>query len=197
MSPMFEYADYVSRNTDRQKSDATPYPLYEIPVSFGAAATPNNRRYASASAWAEAQRLWFRVLGSQKTKAAAKRHAKAVLATLASHAELRRAAPDLPAICAKHSGRHGNLSNVTFTLYSTTGATASGTRAQLAAATGLHYERVRDLLTGRRRFTQGWAATEEEARRGYVGGGRPRSPEIAPAPEAGSDFFESTGTEFF
>lgn len=200
MSPMLEYANYVSRNTDSQKNYANPYPLYEVPISFGASATPGNRRYASAEIWAEAQRLWFRVLGSQKTKAAAKRHAKAVLKTLEAHPDLRQSSVDLPALCAKYSGRHGNLSNMTFTLYSTTGATATGTRSQLALATGLPYERVRDLLTGRRRFTHGWAATEEEARRGYVGGGRPRSLKPAPAPEAaaaGLDFFDGAGTEFF
>lgn len=191
MSPLFEYTDFIARNTEPQKSQARPFVVYALPTSIGQAATERNRVYASASVWAEAQRRWFLVLEDQQTKAAAKRHAKFVMSAMRRHSDLGRAAPDLPELCEKVGGRHGNASNQVFTLYSQTGATATGTRSQLAAATGLAYERVRDLTTERRRIALGWALTEEEAQRGYLPPGKPPK---APEPK---EFFVSNGTDFF
>lgn len=52
------------------------------------------------------------------------------------------------------------------TLWHCDGRVETGTRLQLAQATGLEYNRVRDLLAGRRSSALGWAASPERAKEG-------------------------------
>jgi len=79
----------------------------------------------------------------------------------------------------------------TATLWNYDGRKATGTRIQLSLATGIDYDRVRDLLTGRREMARGWSASEERAKQGPAKRGpRPKDRRM--------DFFkEEFGSSFF
>lgn len=68
---------------------------------------------------------------------------------------------------------HGNTITE-LTLYHNDGRTAHGTYADLEIQTGLEYNRIRDLVKGRRRISSLWSASEKEAKRGNLKRGRKR-----------------------
>jgi uncharacterized protein YidB (DUF937 family) len=74
------------------------------------------------------------------------------------------------------------------TLWNCDGRVETGTRVQLAQATGLEYNRVRDLLAGRRSSALGWAASPERAQQGP--GKRGPKPRVR-APDIFKDEFDA------
>lgn len=52
------------------------------------------------------------------------------------------------------------------TLYHHDGRSVSGTRQQLALSTGIDYDRIRDLIAGRRGMARGWSASRDRAKQG-------------------------------
>ena len=69
---------------------------------------------------------------------------------------------------------HGNADTRVYTVFHISGAQATGDRRALLEATGLTHNRLKDLLSGRRRMVKDWALTEAEARRGRLPPGRPK-----------------------
>lgn len=191
-SKLYKYADFVAKNERAKQDPAAPFALLHVPESAGGSKTKDNRCYASAAVWIRANNLWFDALDAHKTKAAAKRHAAFVLREMAKNPALKN--EDLEERCRGFAVSHGNASPQIYTIFSTEGGSATGTTTQLASATGLHRERVRDIVSGRRRYSHGWCASEEEARRGKG------TPTGRPKKEAAVDFFfdeESTGAPIF
>lgn len=77
------------------------------------------------------------------------------------------------------------------TLWHCDGRRVTGTRVQLAHETGLAYNRVRDLLAGRRSSALGWAASPERAKEG------PGKRGPKPRPRASDLFAEEFDGNFF
>ena len=182
-----DYIKFVALNTVERKSDAHPHAVFASPL------TPEDSDYgyASAADWAQAHVLWLRALEHQRLTIGARKHAKSILRAMRKDRALEN--EELAALCRRLVGTHGNASTKVHTLFCQDGRRASGTPMELRVETGLPHGRIHDLLSGRRRYIKGWAGTEAEAKRGFVGGGRRRKTEPAPEPE----FFQESGASFF
>lgn len=194
MSKQFHrFIKFLALNTVEKKTDDYPHAFAVAGLSSGA-----DVEFMNAQDWATAHKLWFDALDAAGVKIGAKKHAKIVLRAMKRERSLYN--QELSALCRSIAGLHGLASTSVHTLYSRNGESVSGTLTKLPDLVGLPYDRVRDLVTTRRRYIKGWAISPEEAKRGYLPAGRPRKP--APPP-GGQDkalepeFFEAGASSLF
>ncbi|WP_347138854.1 hypothetical protein [Paracoccus sp. SSK6] len=183
-----KYVELIARNSSSVKTSDTPIEVLGL--------------YVSPETWVEAQNIMLAELSSKRV-GLARVAAQEVIRTMRRYPALIECAGDLRERAEMLGGvaLHGNADPRPRTLFHSSGASATGSRQDLVALTGLHYERVRDLLTGRRRYASGWALSAKEARKGPATPGRknkayapPPTPAIeAPEPE----FFQESGATFF
>lgn len=172
MNALYNYSNFIARNATAIKTRENNVAIFNVPASAGGVENSETRSFISASGWVQAQKLWFAVLRSHKTKASAKRHAKYVARMMKKNPAL--ADEELANTVRDFDFSHGNEKSESITIHNENGTSATGTISQLSQATGLAYERVKDLASGRRRYASGWAASQEEARRGRLIAGRPK-----------------------
>lgn len=183
-----QYVDLIAKNSSSVKTPDTPIELLGL--------------FVSPEIWIQAQNLLLDLLSAERV-GLARVQAQDIVRTMRRYPALIERAGDLRIRAEQLGGvaLHGNADPRPRTLHHASGASATGTRKDLARLTGLHYERVRDLLTGRRRFALGWALTAAEARKGPDTPGRKRKPAAPPpqpaieAPEP--EFFRESGASFF
>ena len=134
--------------------------------------------YLDASAWLHAQGMTLDVFQAVLGPTGLKAYARDVLRTI--HAGkgvlLLRGGRTLIERVERLAGVdvHGNADTRAYTVFHTSGAQATGDRRALLEATGLTHNRLKDLLSGRRRLVKDWALTLAEARRGRLPPGRPK-----------------------
>lgn len=179
--------DFVARNAEATPTDDHPFELFGV--------------FVSAHTWVEAQTLMLDDFTKTRSVGFVRVYAKDIVRSLRKNPALIKCAGDLRMRAEQTAGLeiHGNADPRPRTLFHSSGASATGTRKELVALTGLSYERVRDLLTKRRRYALGWSASALEAKKGPGAPGRPRKPPAPPtAPKAPEpEFFQETGTQFF
>jgi hypothetical protein len=158
-----------------------------LPAIKGDRTTENNV-YLTREDWLEANWLAIRELEKLTAVGPVKQHAKELLGRLNAGHFCEPEADRLRALCLSHTERHGHERRPQ-TLFHKNGKTATGTYQELVIATGLDYNRVRDLLMGRDRYCLGWAASAEEAAKGRLKSGR--------KPKIKAILFESEGTPLF
>lgn len=176
-----KYIDLIARQSSEHPSPDTPHEC------LGA--------YVSAQTWVEAKTLLLDHMEAQKPSGLARVLARDIIKTLRKNTAIMKVAGDLQVRSEQLSGMsvHGNTDPRPHTLHHQSGAKATGSRKELAAATGLNYDRIRDLITGRRRIALGWSASAQEAKKGPLNPGRQRKPDKAPEPE----FFQADALNFF
>lgn len=179
--------DYIARNAD---SAPTADRQFEV---FGV--------YVSAETWTAAQSMLLDDFTKTRSVGFVRVYAKDIIRTLRRNPALIKCAGVLRERAEQTAGLevHGNADPRPRTLFHSSGASATGTRRELMTLTGLSYDRVRDLITQRRRYALGWSAVAAEAKKGPGAPGRPRkAPAPPPATEAPEpEFFGETGTQFF
>lgn len=181
------YIDFVMQTASDKRTEETPFNL------LGG--------YVSSANWVRAKTIVFDELEKERTTGFVRAYAKDVVRALRRNPALNECAGDLRQRAEQLAGLsvHGNSDPRPRTLHHASGTSATGTRKELARLTGLSYDRVRDLLTGRRRYALGWSASAAEARKGPAASGRPRKtappPPVAEAPEP--EFFQADETSFF
>lgn len=181
-----KYIDFVMQTASDKRTEDTPFKI------LGG--------YVSAENWVRAKMLVLDELEQERTVGFVRVYAKSIVralrrspALIESAGVLRERAEHLAGLSV-----HGNSDPRPRTLHHASGATATGTRQDLARLTGLRYDRIRDLLTGRRRYASGWSVSADEARKGPGTPGRPRKPAPPPAMEAPEpEFFQADETSFF
>tara|TARA_R110002051_G_scaffold34468_1_gene76789 strand:+ start:314 stop:862 length:549 start_codon:yes stop_codon:yes gene_type:complete len=180
---MHDYIDYIFNNAQKEKSDEAPIKINVVPVCIGGQDVAENSFYTSEENWIQANIIAMKFLETFISKKAGKRHAKYVIKKLSKLSDTEDKAY-LASKCQSFLDKHGNT-NAPRTLYHESGKTAYGTLQQLEIQTALSYDRVRDLTTGRRRYTGGWCASEKEARKGRLTPGR------KPKKKSVMEFFEN------
>ncbi|MCG6111535.1 MAG: hypothetical protein MEQ74_05020 [Paracoccus sp.] len=176
-----KYIDLVARQSKDRPSQETPHECLGV--------------YVSGETWVKAKTMLLDHMESQKSLGMARALARDVVKSLRKNPALVKCAGDLLERAEQLAGIsvHGNTDPRPRTLHHQSGAKVTGSRKELAAATGLNYSRIRDLLTGRRRIALGWSASEKEAKKGPLNPGKSRRTDKAPEPE----FFEAGASDFF
>lgn len=186
-TPAGRYADLLARHAQSFKTPETPWRVAD-------------GLYVSAPIWIAAKAHFLDALEQLPNLGCARLFSRDMVRTLRKHPALIEEAGDFRKRVERHAETmvHLNTDPTPQTLYHSSGATVSGTRQELAKATGLSYDRVRALLAGYRQYSNGWAKTPERARLGPAKPGRPRKPmpaqQAAPEPQ---DFFEAGESSFF
>lgn len=181
------FIDCVAANSSDTPSDNQPFELIG--------------RYVSDKTWVDAKTILFDEFERTESAGFVRAYARDIVRTLRRSPALMQCAGVLRERAEQTAGLtvHGNSDPRPRTLHHRSGMTVTGTRRELMQLTGLTYERVRDLVSNRRRYALGWSASAEEARRGPGKAGRPRKPP-APPPEAKApepEFFQESGIQFF
>lgn len=185
MSQTTRYVDFIL-------SISSPYKTPDKPFEIGRGA------FVDANGWVAAKMMWLDAIESDGSRHS---HAKSEAISIRSRTRrdkrLLDAGKALLERCDAIAKKHGGCVLGRHTIYNQNGASISGTLSELVAATGMRGERVRDLLTKRRRFVGGWSHDPAEAARGPNPPGRPKKPAKAAVEEAPTKATDPTDIDVF
>lgn len=169
---MLNHIAIILEHGDRQASQEKPNKIYLTPIRMGGSRTAANRYYLSNEDWSAAQVALLESFRARDIPLFTRRYAKEVMREMAQ-LDLGKEADPLRLLCLSLTERDSNRSQP-WTLYHEDGRQAYGLFGELAARTGLHYERVRDIAgpNPRRRYASGWCGDRFQAMIGKKRAGR-------------------------
>lgn len=177
---MHDYMRYVFNNATNEETDETPNALHVVPLAMGGREASDNTMYANAEDWVWAAFLALSYFDTLTVRRTGARYAKWVMKNIPT--DNVKYKDRVLELCKVFLEEHAN-SLLPVTIYHESGKTATGNIQQLEALTGMEYNRVRDVTSGRRRYVSGWCLTKEEAAKGKQKPGRKKKVEdLGPPP---------------